>query len=84
MARCAFKVDFSLLKDPNTDTTWTSGGTHDFTGIMSVPREPAPSIIAELVRTATLAGETTEGDATLQYHFVTTERRHTTPGEALR
>jgi hypothetical protein len=84
MARCAFKVDFTLLKVPNSDTTWTSGGTLAFTGIMSVPLEPAPSIIAQLERTATLAGETTEGDATLQYHFVTTERRQTTPGEALR
>jgi len=79
-AQCRFQGTFALLQVPNTDLGWSKGGTMTFEGEMDVSLEPAPLRLATLHRKAALQGETTEDGTTMQYDFVSDERRKATAG----
>jgi hypothetical protein len=82
LGRISFGGDFALLRVPNTDVEWTSGGTLAFEGEMRTTLEPAPLALRALHRKGTLAGEATVDGASMSYDFVIDEKRTSTPGEA--
>jgi len=83
MARCKFEIVLPLLRVPNTEVAWTSGGSLNLEGTMSVPLEPAPLILAELDRTGTMKGEAVQDDSPVEFDFVIHERRTTSWGGTL-
>lgn len=79
-ARCLFTGQLKLLRVPNANLAWSRGGTLIFEGDMSASLEPAPLMLSALRGKVTLEGETTSGDATVQYDLESEERRTTTAG----